>query len=106
MIDVHAFYSDPVIVQKQTVRKQNPDPFQTRLKVQGVIPAKKEYSGKQQSVSFIKKGDVASNEYSGAQIMNRRSTYVNFLKNYTNYDGMSLFFEHLYDYVYSLHYFG
>ena len=65
------------------VFKQNPDPFQMRIKREGIIPASKEYSGKEQSVAyqnmFQKDNDSGT---PGNRIMNKGSIFSNIVDKY------------------------
>lgn len=67
--------------------KQNPDPFELRLRKTGIVPATKKYSGSQKHDSFeYKDGPEEQLGVRGNQIVNKGSAYTNLLRTYTEYE--------------------
>jgi hypothetical protein len=67
--------------------KQNPDPFELRLRKQGIVPASRTYSGSQKHESFqYKDGPEEQLGVRGNQVVNKGSAYTNLLRTYTEYE--------------------
>ena len=70
----------------KTVYRTNPDPFEMRVRRQGLTPAAKTYTGNEPSESFYFQSESEKSVgYRGNQVMSKGSAYTNLLRTYTDY---------------------
>jgi len=66
--------------------KQNPDPFQRRMKMKGFTPATKTFTGSQKHVDYENPKGEQHGGPRGNQIMSKGSFYTSMLRTHTDYE--------------------